>query len=386
MADPVDPDYYVDLDSVAGGRTGSSTEPWNSLTEFQSGVGTDEHDRTAATGENSTINCWIKGDATLSTYHLAMTGWTTEAGNHVKFAVWPGSEGDGTEGSAPALITTGGDHIFKTQAGEYIDLFGIELAQTGGSSLECVRCNHASSGTNIHIKDCLFRGTGGNNQGDGVYCAGDAEMITVENSVFYNFGRACMHAQIYATGPYVQNWYIDSCFGDAGDNENDNQGGFIAAKAIGSGDEVNYEVHNCYAGGTPQGATVACYDQAMDSGDVDWGDGTSSYNAGEDTSCQVRFGSSNNNVDSVTMTDTLSQASGDYYGVASISGRDYTTGAITGGATDHGIDAGATTLSTSINGVSRPQDTDDRGPFELEVGGGGLSIPVAMRSYRNRRT
>ena len=222
-------------------------------------------------------------------------------------------------------------------------------------------------GASVSVDSCIIHSTTTTTQKDGLYCALAGRILTITNSIVTGWGRGGIHVQMYAaaSGTYevnVDSCTIFNCGTDAGGTVDTDGGGIKYRHNDAGGASSAVTVVNTIAVENDSGSGSRDY-YGNDSGIV-W---TINDSIDSDNSITGVIDSGTGNLASRTATDSDTPGTGDWVVFEDVTTAPYDLRLKTNAEND-AEDSGATVLDVDIVGTARPQDTDDRGAFEISVG------------------
>lgn len=334
---------------------------------------------TALSNANANDTISIEGEWSISD-----TATATVADDNITIVTDTDSKHPGYRGGSPThyrLEVSGSHCITINNTGCEID--GLDVLQNGsGSSDECIRLGVAGT---LTVKNCLLWASGKVSDQDGI-CWQRLNDVTVnvENSMFYGFGRAGIHPNIYSTiagSGLTHDLNINSCsMWNCGTNSEASGGGVNAENQ-----ESDLTVYvNCY-----NSMMLACsYDIHDDYNEFYDNAGTVTYDIhnciDSDGSIALRDGSAYGCLASRTIAET-DQGPGTYVIVEDLDSPYDLRLQDLGNAKNNAQDMHANASGAGMNipakdlvDTNRPQNTNyDCGAFEV-VAAGVISMPILM--------
>ena len=350
---------YINFQVSAGG-SGSITDPYSSLAEWDTNEATD-----LPSGVDSHI-VFIQGSGT-ETYDT--TNWTTNIDNNLTLQAWPGFEHDGIKtiasGSNTAIIVA--DNVFGhviSMDTAYATLRDLEIKQEGSNeSLEGVRIDKDRTAV---IDRCLIWSSVLNAEQDGIYIGPVNASGIITNSIIDLWSRAGINAQGFTNNTYIVHYTITNCLVNNTAILSTDNGGINVEQndfdsPTGSGRTImninNTAVFNTIQSGVNDYNEIR---KAGGDGRIEW-NGTN--NVSQDTSAVDQFTSSTSGVTLSVEDDT-----GPRYRVTSLASgfEDYNPQLVLIG-TERCIEQGTSILDVDIARFSRLQGAaHDIGPYEFD--------------------
>lgn len=308
---------------------------------------------------------------------------TPDITNHVRLEVASGVRHLGVAGAGARIDNTSADTQAILISSNFVHIKDLEVTRSGGSPGASDEGLRLSDGvTDVLLEKLLVHTALTAADTDGIYMGNDTDAdVTILDCIIYGWTRAGIHyqnttaAQDQTVGIRVDFASVYDC-GAAGETES----GGICSRANGDATVVTINIRN-----SAMMDTASTFDDwsAFDSKGDERSNWVCATNITSDASqsgrdlqvADVVTGALESKLIANVWTDA---ANGDFTVVAS-GDADAAGADISGAKADSRGD-----YTTDIAGTSRHATTPSIGAFEIAAAGGGLSIPVAMGSYRQR--
>lgn len=281
-------------------------------------------------------------------------------------------------GSARQQVDTASGHAF-TIGSDFVRLSRWQVKQNSpGTSDEIGRLNAGVD--DLLVERFIGWTDSATADTDGFYAANSAITATFVNFLLYGFTRCGLHQQNFTSGTSITSrWAVEhgSIYDCGASGETD--GGGIRAETAGTTTSLTYVIYNTAVLATTDQDDYEHSGSNATSTKIDW---TGSNNADSDGSIATRDADvgdtfDTNTQDSLVATTVWTDPANGDFTVVSAQGLD-------GNGTSFTSDDTRADVSVDIAGTARNGSTPSIGCFEVAAAG-GLSIPVAMRTYRNMR-
>lgn len=182
---------YVDTDNSAGGRDGTTSNPYNSLSEWHSAAY-----KNLTSNENS-LTVYLKGD-TLDTTSVEITGWTTSSTYDLTIStysadpVWDG-RGSKVEGTGYSLRTSHATYGIQIDSNN-ITIDGIEIYDLNAITNALIKV--VNTATNVIVKNSIIHGVRGAAEPSLGVWNNSSGAVYIYNNVIYSIGSHPNHACI----------------------------------------------------------------------------------------------------------------------------------------------------------------------------------------------